>query len=105
MASTEQTAFPLTIVGQNFAGATVLRWGISTLSTGTVNVDTGLGKCHGIICTGVSGTDTEGVVLTAMEDFPCAGSAVTIDGTKVDEGAAVANAASQQFCWLAWGTL
>jgi hypothetical protein len=105
MASTEQVAYPLPVVGQNFAGAICFRWGIATLSTGTVNVDTGLGKCFGMICTGVSGADTEGVVLTIMEDLPCAGSAVTVDGTKVDEGAAVANAASQQFCWLAWGTL
>lgn len=105
MASTEQTAYPLPIVGQNFAGATCFRWGLATMTNGTVDVDTGLGKCHGLIALHCSGTNTDNVVLCIMEDLPCAGSAVTIDGTKVDEGGATANASTQQFCWLAWGTL
>lgn len=105
MASTTIAATRLTVVGQNFAGARVLTFGVATLAGGTVNVDTGLTTVDAMICNGVSGTNTEGCTFTIMEDLPCVGSAVTVDGTKIDEGAATADSNVQQFCWFAFGTL
>lgn len=104
MSSTAMTATQLDITKSCLAGGRRMTCGLTVLATGTVEVDTGLSEVEFFVATGVSGTNTEGVVLTVMEDLPCLGSAVTVDGTKIDEGEAVANASTQQFCWFAIGT-
>ena len=103
MSSTAKVATRLDIVKQCFSGETRFTWGVSALSTGTVELDTGLSQVHGVICMCLGSTDTETVCFRLMEDVPTSTGTVTIDGTKLDEGAAVANAGSEQFFWLAFG--
>lgn len=105
MPSTTVTAKRLPVVGVEFADGTVMTFGVATLATGTVELDTGLGICQALYCTGVSGTDTKGVTFTVMENLPISGKAITVDGTLIEHAAATANAASDQFCWVAFGTV
>lgn len=77
--------------------------GIGTLATGTVELDTGLKSVDCLVCTALGDTDTEAVVFRVREDLPSATGVLTVDGTALDEGEAVANASTEQFCWFAIG--
>ena len=103
MASTNTEAIKLTIVETALAGARNFTTGIAVLSSGTIELDTGLGRVDAFFATVVSGTDTESVCFTVKEDLPFTGGAITVDGTLLNEGAPVANAGSEQFCWIALG--
>jgi len=104
MASTAQPGTPLAITVSTFAGGLKPAYGRANLTTGTVELDTGLSKIEGIWFTCLGDTDTETVCFRVREDLPFAGSTITVDGTKLDEGAAVANAGSEEFAWFALGT-
>lgn len=108
MASTERAATPIKLVGGTMfqaegAGELAIRFGLATLATGTVELDTGLSAVWGFVACVTSGTDTQTAAFAILEDLPTTTGTITIDGTKVDEGAAVANATSETFCWMAWG--
>lgn len=105
------TAIPGTVlknVGTGLCGTgegiLTVAHGIAALSTGTVELETGLSEVLGFWATALGNTDTETVVFRVREDTSAGGvGTLTIDGTKVDETAAVANAGSEQFCWFAIG--
>ena len=103
MASTAQKAEILTIVKTAFAKGRKPSWGRSSLSSGTVELDTGLKQVDGFLAMCLGDTNTETVVFRVREDLPFAGGTITVDGTKVDEGQAVANAGSEDFFWVAFG--
>lgn len=105
MASTAQSANKLSIVKTSFANGLIKTQGIAQLSTGTVELDTGLSRVIGFSATCLGDTNTETVVFRVREDFPFGSSTITVDGTKVDEGQAVANAGSEFFCWEALGNV
>lgn len=103
MASTNMDATIRPIVGQGLAGGMILSSGIAQLATGTVELDTGLSEVYGFWATCLGDTNTETVAFRVREDLPTSGGTLTVDGTKVDEGSAVANASSEQFSWMAIG--
>ena len=103
MASTAQAASVLTVTKTSLAGSLQFSHGISVLATGTVELDTGLSQVRGFWATALGDTDTEAVVFRVREDLPTATGTITVDGTKLDEAAAVDNAAAEQFTWFALG--
>lgn len=111
MASTERAATPVNIVGnamqaEGNGGEFKFKFGLVALggsANGTVELDTGLSSVWGFLACNCSGADTESVCPTILEDLPTTTGTITIDGTKLDEGQAVANATTQTLCWLAWG--
>jgi hypothetical protein len=102
MASTAFSA-KLPITKTCLAGGRRMACGIAALTTGTVELDTGLNSVDCLVCTAVGDTDTEAVAFRIREDLPSTSGVLTVDGTKLDEGQAVANAGSEQFCWFAIG--
>jgi hypothetical protein len=105
MASTAQPGTPLTIVGVGFEGAKKLAYGRSVLATGTVELVTGLSTVDVFVATASGDTNTETVCFRVREDLPSVVGTITVDGTKIDEGAAVANGGSEEFSWFAIGTV
>jgi hypothetical protein len=103
MASTARVATNLDIVGKGLAGARRLTFGVAILATGTVELDTGLSNVHAFFAMCLGDTDTETVCFRVREDIPTSLGTITVDGTLLDEGSAVANASTQQFCWVAIG--
>ncbi len=103
MASTAQAARVLTVVKTALADGLIQAQGISVLSSGTVELDTGLKEVIGFQAMCLGDTDTETVVFRVKEDFPTSTGTITVDGTLVDEGSAVANAGAEQFSWTALG--
>jgi X-X-X-Leu-X-X-Gly heptad repeat protein len=103
MASTAKQATPHNPVGVAYSGGLRMTTGVATLSSGTVELDTGLSEVYGFVATECSGAATEAVVLSVYEDLPTTTGTITVDGVKLDEGQAVANSNAQQFSWIAWG--
>jgi len=108
MASTVEAAHEINVVGgttlrSDVFGPIRMTVGVGQLAVGTVELDTGLNvvRHFSAICT--EDVDTETVAFRVREDFPTALGVITVDGTKVDEGAAVANAGSEIFSWMALG--
>ena len=105
MASTAITGTVLPITKTSLADGLVFAHGISSVTAGTKELVTGLSEVYWFSATALGDTDTESVVFRVREDMPTTTGTITVDGTKVDEGAAVANAVSEEFTWLALGRL
>jgi len=104
MAVTDQEARVLTIVKTVFADSLILANGIATLSSGTIQLDTGLREVIGIWCMGIDLSDTESLSFNFQEStVPTTSGTVRVDATLHNEGVASANAASEQFSWIALG--
>ncbi len=103
MSSTAQAPRVLENVGVGHGENFTFTCGIDVLSSGTVELVTGLSQVYGVFATVVSGTDTQTAGFSILEDLPTSTGTVTFDGTKIDEGQAVGNGGSEQFSWFAWG--
>ena len=107
MASTDAT----NEVGFSTMGTTgrqVIKHGIATMATGTVNVNPGMSRIEAFVCTPVSFTTaTEHVALTCGEDFPYTTqpNAITVKGVVIDEDNSQAIATTEQFAWIAIGEI
>ena len=77
--------------------------GRAALSSGTVELDTGLSEVHIFVALGVQTTATEALVLSCQEDLPLASGTVTVDGVLVDEAGASKDGSSEDFNWIAIG--
>lgn len=104
MASTAQAATRVQwLPGGQLAGAKRITWGRSTMTSGSIELDTGLNRVDAFFATGLKGTATEALVIACMEDLPTSTGTITVDGTLVDEGSATKDGGSCEFCWMAFG--
>lgn len=104
MAITNQDARVLTIVKTSLADGLILANGIAALSSGTIQLDTGLREVIGLYCMGINLADTESLSFNWQEaTVPTTSGTVRVDATLHNEGLASANAASEQFSWIALG--
>lgn len=79
-------------------------FGQATLSSGTVELDTGLKSVDYFFAQGMNNAATKGLVIEAKETMPVAGTGtITVNGQLVEEGASSADGASATFQWMAIG--
>ena len=107
MAVTAMAAQEVKIVGTGLSAGggsdLTMTVGRSLLSSGTVELVTGLSTVEIFIATGIQTTATEALVLVCQEDLPSATGTLTIDGSLIDEGAASKDGDVEDFSWIAWG--
>ena len=110
MASTIKSATPIRIKGDALSSDGRMDWfrGIEALSSGTVELKTGLSVIAGIWFTCLDDTATETVVFRVHEDLPTSTGTITVSGIKIDHNETTAAdmivaATSENFCWFAIG--
>ena len=104
MASTDKGGEILPVVGASLANGLIMAYGRATLSSGTVEVVTGLSEVHAFVATQIADlTATEACILQVDESLPLSGGTVTVDGIAADVGGATVGGDAEQFCWIAIG--
>jgi hypothetical protein len=104
MASTVRAATRLQwLPGGQLAGAKRITYGTNVLSSGGIELDTGLNRVDLFIAVGGNNPATECLVLECKENLPTSTGTITVDGSLIDEGSATKDGGSSEFHWVALG--
>ena len=104
MAITDTAPAVLDIIKTSLAGQRSMTTGLATLSSGTVNLVTGLKSVDFVFCMCLGVTDTETLSWRMSEaTVPTTSGTVRIDAGLNNEGSSTANAGAEQFAWFAIG--